>query len=67
MRFGHSLIAGVIKSFNIFGSEASWALLFTGFFLLFRPKNDLMSDYIVNPIKKFLVLDFPKGLAPYHF
>ena len=28
MRFGHSLIAGVIKSFNIFGSEVS-LILFT--------------------------------------
>ena len=29
MRFGHSLIAGVIKSFNIFGSEVCSILLYT--------------------------------------
>ena len=38
MRFGHSLIAGVIKSFNIFGSEASSILLLLGI-TLYRPES----------------------------
>ena len=40
MRFGHSLIAGVIKSFNIFGSEASSILLLLGI-TLYRPESTI--------------------------
>ena len=36
-------------------------------FLLVPLKNDLVSDYIVNPIKKVLSVRVPKGLALSHF
>ena len=37
---------------------------YTGcFFYWSALKNDYVSDYLMNPIKKFLVPEFPKGLA----